>query len=72
MYDCVLRHPPFLYSAHPGLTGDSPNQDEPLYILTHAGQTWDFSPELKQLGFSPENPPKYRSSFWPRGASAGH
>ena len=31
-------------------------QDDAFYILTHAGQIWDFSPELKQLGFTRNTP----------------
>lgn|GEM_PF-360170 len=50
---CGLRH---FYIQHTQGRGDSSKQDEPLYILTHAGQIWDFSPELKQLGFSPKTP----------------
>lgn len=50
---CGIRH---FYIQHIQGQDDSSNQDEPLYILTHAGQTWDFSPELRQLGFSPKTP----------------
>ena len=50
---CGIRH---FYIQHFQGQDGSPQQDEPLYILTHAGQTWDFSPELKQLGFSTKTP----------------
>lgn len=43
---CGLRH---FYIQHF-------QRDDSFYILTHAGQTWDFSPELKQLGFSKNTP----------------
>ncbi len=31
-------------------------KDDAFYILTHADQIWDFSPELKQLGFTKDTP----------------
>ena len=41
---CGLRH---FYIHH-----FSPQRPDSLYILTHNNQTWDFSPELKNLGFT--------------------
>lgn len=41
---CGLRH---FYIHH-----FSPPHPDSLYILAHNNQTWDFSPELKDLGFT--------------------
>ena len=41
---CGLRH----FYIH----NFSPPKPDSLYILTHNNQTWDFSPELRNLGFT--------------------
>lgn len=47
---CGLRH---FYIHH-----FAPPQPDAYYILTHNGEVWDFSPELKQYGITSQIKPK--------------